>query len=916
MLVGKLEAVRPRARKGSLLSDARLYLFFIVLSLISVVAPVRTQAAVTACTPTAGFTVCFRITYSGADQTLTIPTGITSIQTRVWGAAGGGANSTYYTGQGGGAGGGYSIGTVAVTPGQTLTIVTGQGGIPNSLATTYGGGGQGGNSTASTTRRGGSGGGMSAVFSAAAKTAANALVIAGGGGGASPGADLGTVGAGGGGATTGGQDGDAVRSGRGGTQAAGGAAATGNSSCPLAPTAGAQFQGGNGANANAAQNEGGGGGGGGYFGGGGGICQSASQQNGGGGGGSAYIGGTGVTAASTTAGANFFYSGSACAGTAASGGASDSLYTAGIGVGSCYGTGGNGEVVIQYALPTVTLTKVSNGGVGGFTFTGNNGWSSQTITTITSGVGVAGATQILTGASTATTITESAPPAGFALTAVSCSGLGAGGTATVNLSTRSVLLNAAATAPGSAIACTFTNTRALVRVQKTTLGGFGGPFAFARTNLAAITNITTTAEATATPASPSALNVTTVGTAVTITETPIAGYALTAASCTDANSAVTGNVGAIGSFSGNVLTIPAGNVVAGSDLTCVFTNTRPRVRVQKITMGGFGGPFSFAQTNLASAPAAITTVTAGTPTPASPTAINVTTVGTAVTLTETVAVGLCTHRSKLHRRQQRGDGQNWRAGYAGRKCAHTSGSRCCGRLRLYLHLHQYQASHHHADQDQQWRGWWLHLQWRQWLWRGPDDHHGDQWCGGCRSHPHPGCGGNHYHDHRNHSGGLCAGVGDLHGHGRRRHGDPEPRNRSAGPQCGGDSGGLGHCLHLHQYQASHHHADQDQQWRGWWLHLQWRQWLWRGPDDNNDYRPVLALPAQPAPWLRRRPLPRSPKPFRRAMCWRRRPARAWAAAARRPRTSQPEPWSSMRQPPRRARPLPAPSPIPGFPPSR
>ena len=448
-----------------------------------------------------------------------MPAGITSIQTRVWGAAGGGANSTYYTGQGGGAGGGYSIGTVAVTPGQTLTIVTGQGGIPNSLTTTYGGGGQGGNSTASAIRRGGSGGGMSAVFSAAAKTAANALVVAGGGGGASPGADLGTVGAGGGGATTGGQDGDAVRSGRGGTQAAGGAAATGNSSCPLAPTAGAQFQGGNGANASAAQNEGGGGGGGGYFGGGGGVCQSASQQNGGGGGGSAYIGGTGVTAASTTAGANFFYSGSACAGTAASGGASDSLYTAGVGIGSCYGTGGNGEVVIQYALPTVTLTKVSNGGVGGFTFTGNNGWSSQTITTITSGVGVAGATQILTGASTATTITESAPPAGFALTAVSCSGLGAGGTATVNLSTRSVLLDAAATAPGSAIACTFTNTRALVRVQKTTLGGFGGPFAFARTNLAAITNITTTAEATATPASPSALNVTTVGTAVTITET-------------------------------------------------------------------------------------------------------------------------------------------------------------------------------------------------------------------------------------------------------------------------------------------------------------------------------------------------------------------------------------------------------------
>ena len=89
--------------------------------------------------------------------------------------------------------------------------------------------------------------------------------------------------------------------------------------------------------------------------------------------------------------------------------------------------------------------------------------------------------------------------------------------------------------------------------------------------------------------------------------------------------------------------------------------------------------------------------------------------------------------------------------------------------------------HDHADQDQQWRGWWLHLQWRQWLWRGPDDHHGDQWCGGCGSNPHPRCGIDHHHDHRNDSCGLCAGVGDLLGHGRRRHGDTEPRNRCAGP---------------------------------------------------------------------------------------------------------------------------------------
>ena len=75
--------------------------------------------------------------------------------------------------------------------------------------------------------------------------------------------------------------------------------------------------------------------------------------------------------------------------------------------------------------------------------------------------------------------------------------------------------------------------------------------------------ITTTAANTATPASPTAIDVSTVGTAVTLTETAISGYALASASCTDANSAVTGNSGSIGTVSGTTLTIPAANVVAG-----------------------------------------------------------------------------------------------------------------------------------------------------------------------------------------------------------------------------------------------------------------------------------------------------------------------------------------------------------------
>ena len=165
---------------------------------------------------------------------------------------------------------------------------------------------------------------------------------------------------------------------------------------------------------------------------------------------------------------------------------------------------------------------------------------------------------------------------------------------------------------GSDFTCVFTNTRPRVRVQKITMGGFGGPFSFAQTNLAsAPAAITTVTAGTPTPASPTAINVTTVGTAVTLTETVASGYALTAASCTDANSAVTGRTGARGTLAGNVLTLPAADVVAGSDYTCTFTNTRlPTITLTKISNGAVG-PFTFNGDNGFGAAQTITTVTSG-----------------------------------------------------------------------------------------------------------------------------------------------------------------------------------------------------------------------------------------------------------------------------------------------------------------
>ncbi len=84
----------------------------------------------------------------------------------------------------------------------------------------------------------------------------------------------------------------------------------------------------------------------------------------------------------------------------------------------------------------MTLTKVSNGGVGSFTFIGANGWLSQTITTTTSGVGVSGATQTLTTAGTETIITETIPA-----TDINCTGPGAGGIATPDWTAGSVILD-------------------------------------------------------------------------------------------------------------------------------------------------------------------------------------------------------------------------------------------------------------------------------------------------------------------------------------------------------------------------------------------------------------------------------------------------------------------------------------------
>jgi len=266
---------------------------------------------------------------TGADQTYVVPAGVTSLTVKMWGAGGGaGSYGGWNCGYVGG-GGGYSNGTIAVTPGSTYYIVVGrggQGGTSSQLATCYGGGGR--SCVSSDCRYCGGGGGRSA-FRNTANTADLMTAGGGGGGGATSGNNnyLHRGGAGGG-AT--GQNGENQYNGSpyhgyGGSQVGGGAGGTGASRTGIA---GSQYQGGYPGGAESY----GGGGGGGWYGGGGGSYHSYMS---GGGGGSGYISGAGVSNATTTTG-NYEIPA----------GVSDPYYRPGVGIGGRGSGGGDGMVVI------------------------------------------------------------------------------------------------------------------------------------------------------------------------------------------------------------------------------------------------------------------------------------------------------------------------------------------------------------------------------------------------------------------------------------------------------------------------------------------------------------------------------------------------------------------------------------------
>ncbi|MGE8318744.1 MAG: DUF7507 domain-containing protein [Comamonas sp.] len=114
--------------------------------------------------------------------------------------------------------------------------------------------------------------------------------------------------------------------------------------------------------------------------------------------------------------------------------------------------------------PSLGINKITRGGAGSFSFSGNNGWDPQTITTTQNLRTAYGDIQVLDAAHVETTITESLPPR-WKLSSVNCTGMAPGGTVTVGPT--SFTLSASAIAADSEIACTVVNDTPELRVTKT-----------------------------------------------------------------------------------------------------------------------------------------------------------------------------------------------------------------------------------------------------------------------------------------------------------------------------------------------------------------------------------------------------------------------------------------------------------------
>lgn len=268
--------------------------------------------------------------YTGAVESYEVPSGITQLTFKVWGAAGG---SSTYQGTWYGGSGAFIHATVPVTEGETLYISVGEGGtggfnVPDT-ARSFGGGGQGAYSgTLSVAGRGG--GGYSGVSSTNFIIRENFLIMAGGGGGSSGG----WGGHGGPGGYPNGLNATASYSAEGANAYGRGALQTGHGSGGTGGRSTNGISGSdefNGGNTPTPHQYGSGAGGGGYFGGG-----SGALYYSGGGGGSSWLIPTGTLISNENG----------TSGLASTPGSTDPDYSPGIAAPAANANGGNGLIVM------------------------------------------------------------------------------------------------------------------------------------------------------------------------------------------------------------------------------------------------------------------------------------------------------------------------------------------------------------------------------------------------------------------------------------------------------------------------------------------------------------------------------------------------------------------------------------------
>jgi hypothetical protein len=232
------------------------------------------------------------VSFAAASQPFVVPTGVCQLTIDAVGAAGGDGNEDSQV-FGTGANGARVLGTVAVTPGETLDVAVGgaggdapRTGAPGSAGIPDGGaGGDGG-----TNAGGGGGGGSTRVL-----RAGSPLLVAAGGGGGGGGGQANGQGDGGAGGEQGDDGLDVPNGAQGGLAGGNGGAGGAGIGAGGAGSSGTTQSGGDGGDS-PDNNQGGGGGGGGVIGGGGGGASSANNTNGGaGGGGGSSSGPSGAT---------------------------------------------------------------------------------------------------------------------------------------------------------------------------------------------------------------------------------------------------------------------------------------------------------------------------------------------------------------------------------------------------------------------------------------------------------------------------------------------------------------------------------------------------------------------------------------------------------------------------------------------